>query len=285
MHQTQGAWHAVSVACAAHPVRCWGLELDLRGRGGAQHERLSGGFAALAEAHAKRARNARRMYAARMLTTTRARGSGRRSPSGPRDDAYPISDARVASPKRRDENHRRTPRVAIRDAVCPQSTRAFGASMRAAAALRTTARRLLASTPRGHPHASRRSLTAVRAMSHDADVSSYSFGPIRIPPTQVFCETALSVGLVNLKPVVPGHVLVITRRVVPRFADLTPDEIADLWTLAKRVGSVLEAHHGATSLTFAIQDGPQAARPCRTSRPSSRAEPATSNTTTRCTTA
>lgn len=148
--------------------------------------------------------------------------------------------------------------MAIRDAVCPQSIRAFGASMRAAAALRTTARRLLASTPRGHPHASRRSLTAVHAMSHDADVSSYSFGPIRIPPTQVFCETALSVGLVNLKPVVPGHVLVITRRVVPRFADLTPDEIADLWTLAKRVGSVLEAHHGATSLTFAIQDGPQA---------------------------
>ena len=95
-------------------------------------------------------------------------------------------------------------------------------------------------------------------MSRDADGSSYSFGPIRIPPTQVFCETALSVGLVNLKPVVPGHVLVITRRVVPRFADLTPDEIADLWTLAKRVGSVLEAHHGATSLTFAIQDGPQA---------------------------
>ena len=78
------------------------------------------------------------------------------------------------------------------------------------------------------------------------------------PPTRVFCETALSVGLVNLKPVVPGHVLVITRRVVPRFADLTPDEIADLWTLAKRVRSVLEAHHGATSLTFAIQDGPQA---------------------------
>jgi diadenosine tetraphosphate (Ap4A) HIT family hydrolase len=37
----------------------------------------------------------------------------------------------------------------------------------------------------------------------------------------VFIETALSFGLVNLKPVVPGHVLIVSRRVVPRFSDLT----------------------------------------------------------------
>lgn len=81
----------------------------------------------------------------------------------------------------------------------------------------------------------------------------YDFGPIRIPRTQVFAETALSVGIVNLKPVVPGHVLIVSRRVVPRFADLTPEETADIWQLAKRVGAVLEPHFGATSLTFAVQ--------------------------------
>lgn len=81
----------------------------------------------------------------------------------------------------------------------------------------------------------------------------YDFGPIRIPRTQVFAETALSVGIVNLKPVVPGHVLIVSRRVVPRFADLTPEETADIWQLAKRVGAVLEPHFGATSLTYAIQ--------------------------------
>ena len=61
---------------------------------------------------------------------------------------------------------------------------------------------------------------------------------------------------VNLKPVVPGHVLVSPKRVVPRFADLTAQEVADLWCLAQRVGAAVEPHYGASSLTLAIQDGP-----------------------------
>jgi bis(5'-adenosyl)-triphosphatase len=59
-------------------------------------------------------------------------------------------------------------------------------------------------------------------------------------------------------PVVPGHVLVIPRRVVPRFQEMQPDEIADLWLAAQKIGSVVEKEYGATSITFAIQDGPQA---------------------------
>ena len=74
----------------------------------------------------------------------------------------------------------------------------------------------------------------------------------------MFAETALSIGLVNLKPVVPGHVLIVSRRVVRRFHDLTDEETADLWSLAKRVGAVIEPHFGATSLTYAIQDVPEA---------------------------
>jgi bis(5'-adenosyl)-triphosphatase len=74
----------------------------------------------------------------------------------------------------------------------------------------------------------------------------------------VFAETPLSYGIVNLKPVVPGHVLVVTRRIIKRFESLTEDELVDVWTLAKKVGSALEKHHGATSLTYAIQDGPSA---------------------------
>ena len=88
--------------------------------------------------------------------------------------------------------------------------------------------------------------------------ATYKFGPIDIPASQVFYETPLSLGLVNLKPVVPGHVLVVSRRVVARFADLTPEETTDLWSLAKRVGTCIEPHFGATSLTYAIQDGPAA---------------------------
>ncbi|CAK9321413.1 unnamed protein product [Citrullus colocynthis] len=47
-------------------------------------------------------------------------------------------------------------------------------------------------------------------------------------------------------------------REVQRFADLTPDETCDLWLAAQRVGRQLEVYHKASSLTFAIQDGPQA---------------------------
>eukprot|EP00850_Spirogloea_muscicola_P006458 SM000030S11467 [mRNA] locus=s30:953802:959389:+ [translate_table: standard] len=54
------------------------------------------------------------------------------------------------------------------------------------------------------------------------------------------------------------HVLVLPRRVAPRYADLTAEEATDLWLLAKRIGCKLENHHQATSLTFTIQDGPQA---------------------------
>jgi bis(5'-adenosyl)-triphosphatase len=108
----------------------------------------------------------------------------------------------------------------------------------------------------------RRPRPGLRAMSRPASASALDsgmrFGPIAIPASQIFAETSLSVGLVNLKPVVPGHVLIVSKRVVPRFHDLTDDETADLWSLAKRVGHALEGRVGATSVTFALQDGPQA---------------------------
>ena len=59
-------------------------------------------------------------------------------------------------------------------------------------------------------------------------------------------------------PVVPGHVLILPRRVVARYRDMTPEEIGDLWVAAQKIGSVVEKEYGATSITFAIQDGPQA---------------------------
>ncbi|GAB4824300.1 hypothetical protein Ancab_007186 [Ancistrocladus abbreviatus] len=47
-------------------------------------------------------------------------------------------------------------------------------------------------------------------------------------------------------------------REVKRFVDLTVDETSDLWLTAQKVGRQLEHYHKASSLTFAIQDGPQA---------------------------
>ncbi|KAI8885099.1 bis-triphosphatase-like protein [Backusella circina FSU 941] len=89
-------------------------------------------------------------------------------------------------------------------------------------------------------------------------MTHYKFGPILISETQVFFKSKLSIGIVNLKPIAPGHVLVLPRRVVPRMADLTHQETCDLMLSAQKVGNVVEKHFHGTSLTMVIQDGPQA---------------------------
>lgn len=92
----------------------------------------------------------------------------------------------------------------------------------------------------------------------EQDEKTFYFGKWKIDPTEVFLITQHSYAFVNLKPVVPGHVLVSPRRVVHRFLDLTPEEVSDLWLTAQRVGQKIEPFFKATSLTFAIQDGAQA---------------------------
>ncbi|XP_052200325.1 bifunctional bis(5'-adenosyl)-triphosphatase/adenylylsulfatase FHIT [Diospyros lotus] len=90
------------------------------------------------------------------------------------------------------------------------------------------------------------------------DSENYTFGPYKIDHKEVFYSTDLSYAMVNLRPLLPGHVLVCPRREVKRFVDLTAEETGDLWLTAQKVGSRLENYHRASSLTFAIQDGPQA---------------------------
>ncbi|CAG8609503.1 26008_t:CDS:2, partial [Dentiscutata erythropus] len=53
-------------------------------------------------------------------------------------------------------------------------------------------------------------------------------------------------------------VLVAPFRVVPRFTELTFEEICDLFSCAQTIGKVIEREYHATSLTIAIQDGPEA---------------------------
>ncbi|KAF3829018.1 hypothetical protein GH733_003282 [Mirounga leonina] len=53
-------------------------------------------------------------------------------------------------------------------------------------------------------------------------------------------------------------VLVCPLRPVERFRDLRPDEVADLFQATQRVGLVVEKHFQGTSLTFSMQDGPEA---------------------------
>ncbi|XP_024981539.1 bifunctional bis(5'-adenosyl)-triphosphatase/adenylylsulfatase FHIT-like [Cynara cardunculus var. scolymus] len=94
--------------------------------------------------------------------------------------------------------------------------------------------------------------------SGQMEAEQYKFGPYKIDSKEVFYSTDLSYALVNLRPLLPGHVLVCPRREVKRFVDLTTEETSDLWISAQKIGRLLENYHKASSLTFAIQDGPQA---------------------------
>ncbi|CAE8584683.1 unnamed protein product, partial [Polarella glacialis] len=87
-----------------------------------------------------------------------------------------------------------------------------------------------------------------------------AFAKIRIPGSNVFfaSETGLTVAFVNLKPLVPGHVLVTPRRVVPRIGQLTDEEFDDLFRSVRIVQALVESVHGAQASRLGIQDGKDA---------------------------
>ncbi|CAL8403579.1 unnamed protein product, partial [Arctogadus glacialis] len=61
-----------------------------------------------------------------------------------------------------------------------------------------------------------------------------------------------------IKALLRSDVLVCPLRPVERFRDLLPEEVADLFSTTQRVASLVERHFNASSLTIAIQDGPEA---------------------------
>uniref|UniRef100_A0A0B7ALN2 Bis(5'-adenosyl)-triphosphatase n=1 Tax=Arion vulgaris TaxID=1028688 RepID=A0A0B7ALN2_9EUPU len=85
--------------------------------------------------------------------------------------------------------------------------------------------------------------------------SSYQFGHIKITSNQVIYHSALSYAVVNIKPVVPGHVMVIPLRAAAEFSELSPAEVTDLFLTVQRVDNVVRKHFGTTSSTIAIQNG------------------------------
>ncbi|KAH0608614.1 uncharacterized protein H6S33_001748 [Morchella sextelata] len=73
--------------------------------------------------------------------------------------------------------------------------------------------------------------------------------------SQVFYRTAHSFALVNLKPLLPGHVLVCPNRVVPRLKDLSTEEVTDLFLTVQKIGKAVERIYKADALNIAMQDG------------------------------
>ncbi|KAK9466267.1 HIT-like domain-containing protein [Lipomyces arxii] len=88
-------------------------------------------------------------------------------------------------------------------------------------------------------------------------MSAIYFGPFAVT-RQVFFQSSHSYALVNLKPILPGHVLICPYRVVPRIKDLSTEEVADLFVTVQKVSKVIENVYKADSLNIAVQDGPLA---------------------------
>lgn len=86
--------------------------------------------------------------------------------------------------------------------------------------------------------------------------ANLKFGPFQVSK-QVFhlSKSQLSYGLVNLKPLLPGHVLICPVRSVPRLSQLSVQETADLFHTVRVVSRTIERVYRATSLNVAVQDG------------------------------
>ena len=93
-------------------------------------------------------------------------------------------------------------------------------------------------------------------MSSEAEMTPIKFGPYQVTK-QVFhvSPNRLSFALVNIKPLLPGHVLVCPQRVVPRFSQLTVPETTDLFMTVRKVSRMLERVYRASSMNIAMQDG------------------------------
>lgn len=76
---------------------------------------------------------------------------------------------------------------------------------------------------------------------------------------QVFFKSRYTYALVNLKPLVPGHVLIVPlRREVVRLSDLTHEESLDYFDTLQLIQRFISWQFKADSLNIAIQDGPEA---------------------------
>ncbi|KAK5119563.1 hypothetical protein LTR85_007391 [Meristemomyces frigidus] len=80
------------------------------------------------------------------------------------------------------------------------------------------------------------------------------FGPFNVT-SQVFHTTKHSFALVNLKPLLPGHILVSPLALKPHLSDLTKDEISDLFLTVTRIQRTLKRVYKADAFNVAVQDG------------------------------
>lgn len=84
------------------------------------------------------------------------------------------------------------------------------------------------------------------------------FGSQLIPKRTIFIESPYCFAFTNLRCVVKGHVLISTKRSVPRLQDLNTNEMNDIFVLVCKVQKILEKIYETSAATVTVQDGPDA---------------------------
>lgn len=73
-----------------------------------------------------------------------------------------------------------------------------------------------------------------------------------------FANANEAAALVNLKPILPGHSLIVPDRHAARLLDLEPAETGRLFAFAQRISRLLMDEFAADGIDWTVQDGPEA---------------------------
>jgi diadenosine tetraphosphate (Ap4A) HIT family hydrolase len=84
-------------------------------------------------------------------------------------------------------------------------------------------------------------ITITTTMSASNNVGDMRFGTFSIPASHIFYKSPLgAAAFTNLRPIVPGHVLIIPERCVRTLQELTLEEYVDMWVTVRHVQTALQ---------------------------------------------
>jgi histidine triad (HIT) family protein len=74
-------------------------------------------------------------------------------------------------------------------------------------------------------------------------------------PSSNVCESDLTVAFLDINPINPGHTLVVPRRHVVSFTDLSPEELWSLSAIGRRVALAQKTNLKYDGVTLSLADG------------------------------
>ena len=86
-------------------------------------------------------------------------------------------------------------------------------------------------------------------------VSACAFCREEVLSTQVFYRGDLVLGVLTHKPAAPGHVLIVPKRHVERFEDLTAEEIGEIGDAIKKIDRAVRSIFGNADYALLQKNG------------------------------